>query len=292
MFRVTVPASTSNLGSGFDCLGLALDCWLTATFEDGAGEPAYTGTVAGLDPARDLIHRAIGALPGHHRLRVHSQIPVGKGFGSSAAALVAGAALAQLVRGEELDPDAAFRYAAQVEGHPDNAAPAAYGGLILSAARPTRLTLHSSIAVALAVPASGIDTHQARAILPRQVARETAVAQAARAGALVQGLVTGDADLVAFGMEDQLAVPYRRHLIPGYDLAEAAGREAGALGVTISGAGSTMLALARPPEAAAVARAMAETLTAAGNPAEPMTPGVATTGLRREGEEGRENREE
>jgi len=277
---VRVPASTSNLGAGFDCLGLALDLWLTATVTDERGEPVYAGTLAGLDPTGDLILKTIGAtaLDGR-RLRVTSDIPVGKGLGSSAAALVAGAALAQLLRGEPLDRDAAFRHAAGVDGHPDNAAPAAYGGLILATERPARLTLHPSLAVAMAVPDVGLDTHQARALLPRQVPRETAIAQASRAAALVQGLVTGDRELVSYGMEDQLAVPKRRHLIAGFDVALAAGREAGALGVTISGAGSSLLAFASPADAPRVARVMAESLTACGNRAEALTPAVALEGL-------------
>jgi homoserine kinase len=276
---VRVPASTSNLGAGFDCLGLALDLWLTATVAHEPGEPVYAGTAQRLQPARDLIFRTVSPLLGGRRLRVSSDIPIGRGLGSSAAALVAGAALAQLLRGEPLDRDAAFRHAANVEGHPDNAAPAAYGGLILAAERPTRLTLHASLAVALAVPDAGLSTHKARAILPGQVPRETAIAQAARAAALVQGLVTGDGALVTFGMEDQLAVPQRRHLIAGYDVAAAAGREAGALGVTISGAGSSLLALCSPADASRVARAMAESLTACGNRADPLTPSVALAGL-------------
>lgn len=280
---VRVPASTSNLGAGFDCLGLALDLWLDVRLTDGTGPPSYSGTLAGLDPEQDIIARTLAsaaALPGR-RLEAHSEIPVGKGLGSSAAARVAGIALRQLLAGGLLDRDAVFAEAALSEGHPDNSGPAAYGGLFLAGPRPTRLALARELGIALAVPDATISTHAARARLPRDVAREVAIAQAARAAALVLGLTAGDPHLIGFGMEDQLAVPHRKDLIPGFDAAVAAGREAGAYGVTISGAGSALLAFTSPRSTAAVGEAMALALTRAGNPARPLTPKVSEEGLRR-----------
>ena len=275
---VRVPASTSNLGAGFDCVGLALDIWLTASLVKGSGPPVYTGTLAGLFPAEDLILESLGVGPKGMHLEVHSDIPIGVGLGSSAAAIVAGAALAGLVGGK-LDLDAVFRHAAQAECHPDNAAPATYGGLILAAGKPVKLKLHATVAPALAVPRKGIDTKTARALLPADVPRETAISQASRSAALVLGLERGDSDLIGYGMEDQLAVPHRRGMIPGFDAAVQAGTRAGAFGVTISGAGSALLAFAPTKKAAAVAKAMAGALTAAGNPAEGITPKVAAKGL-------------
>jgi homoserine kinase len=284
-WAVRVPASTSNLGAGFDCLGLALDLWLEARLEPGDGEPRYLGTLSGLDRHSDLMIALLeerGVLQGH-RLTVQSAIPVGKGLGSSAAAIVAGLGLARLAAGEALDPDAIFRDAAQEEGHPDNAGPAVYGGLVLAAHRPTRLTLHRDLAVALAVPERTIETRAAREMLPPLVPRETATAQAARNAALVLGLTWGDPDLIDFGMEDRLAVPHRRHLIPGYDDAVAAALEAGAYGVTISGAGSALIAICSREDATPVAQAMAGELTRSGNPSEALATPVAPSGLARIG---------
>jgi len=278
---VRVPASTSNLGAGFDCLGLALDLWIEARLENDAGAPLYSGTVQGLDAESDLTYRMLDereALAGR-RLVVHSDIPIGKGLGSSAAAIVAGIALARLALGDPFDRDVIFRGAAQEEGHPDNAGPAVYGGLVLAAHRPTKLSLHRDLGVALAIPEHAISTKAARDILPAAVARDTVVAQAARSAALVLGLTWGDPDLIDFGMDDRLAVPYRRNLIRGYDAAVSAALEAGAYGVTISGAGSALVAIASQDDAGQVADALADALRTAGTPADPLRARVATEGL-------------
>jgi len=278
---VRVPASTSNLGAGFDCLGLALDLWLEARLDPGDGPARYSGTVAALDPDDDLTAHLLterDALAGH-RLVVHSQIPIGKGLGSSAAAIVAGLALARLALGDPLDRDALFRGAAQEEGHPDNDGPAVYGGLVLAAHRPTRLTLHRDLAVALAIPDEGLATKAARDLLPAVVPRETAVAQAARSAALVLGLTWGDPDLIDFGMDDRLAVPHRRALIRGYEAAVRAAMDVGAYGVTISGAGSALVAVCAKDDMTTVAETMAEALTRADNPADPLVARVPGDGL-------------
>jgi len=278
---VRVPASTSNLGAGFDCLGLALDLWLEARLVPGEGPPTYGGTLARMHAADDLTYRMLSereALHGY-RLVVTSAIPIGVGLGSSAAAIVAGLALARLSLGNPFDRDAIFRGAAQEEGHPDNAGPAVFGGLVLAAHRSVKLTLHKDLAVAFAVPAGGVSTKEARDLLPASVSRDVAVQQSARSAALVLGLTWGDPDLIDFGMDDRLAVPHRRRLIPGYDAAVGAAMEAGAYGVTISGAGSALVAVAAREDVVAVAARMAATLTDAGNPAEALAARVAAEGL-------------
>jgi homoserine kinase len=238
-FAVRVPASTSNLGAGFDCVGLAVDLWLDARLVEGSGPPRYGGTLA----------------------------------------VVAGLALADLARGTAVDRERLLERATAIEGHPDNVGPAIFGGLFLASQHPNRLNLASGVAIALAIPEGTLDTHTARERLPQAVPREVAIAQASRAAALVLGLTHGDPSLIAYGMEDQLAVPHRKSLIAGFERAVEAGTAAGAYGVTISGAGSALLALCSPDVTTAVARAMAEALTQAGNPATPLTPAVAETGL-------------
>ena len=277
---VRVPGSTSNLGAGFDCLGLALDLWLEAHLVRGAGRPVYRGTMAAVDPASDLVSRLAGDLSERNlHLEISSDIPVAQGLGSSAAATVAGIALRSLVQGKSPDSDHVFRAAVEMEGHPDNAGPAVYGGLVLSAHRPERLAFSEELAVALAIPERAVDTKAARAILPADLPRNTAIAQASSAAALLLGLTTGNGDLIAFGMDDHIATPVRKDLIPGYQAAVGAGKEAGAYGVTISGSGSTLVAIAPRSSVPDVAQAMAAALTSASNRSEPCTPRVSKRGM-------------
>jgi len=279
--QVRVPASTSNLGAGFDCVGLALDLWLEARLVEGPGKPTYAGTLAKLPPERDIIARTIrgAGLFDRWRLEARSEIPVAKGLGSSGAAVVAGLALADLARRIKPNRERLLERATAIEGHPDNVGAAIYGGLFLASPGGGRLALNPAVGIALAVPEADIDTHAARARLPQEVPRDVAVNQASRAAALILGLTQGRPELIAYGMEDQLAVPCRKEMIPGFDAAVTAGRSAGAYGVTISGAGSAVLAIAPQEIVGSVASAMVEALTRARNPARAMTPTVATTGL-------------
>ncbi len=280
MIGVRVPATTSNLGAGFDCLGLALDIWLEARIDPGAGPPQYAGTVEALDPPQDIVMQVLGdAIPAHRHLAVESDIPLARGLGSSAAAAVAAYALRQLLDAHSLDRDSIYAAAVQLEGHPDNAGAATFGGFVLAAPRPARLALSKRLAVALAIPDAPIDTKSAREVLPQRLPRDATIAQASRAAALVLGLMNAEADLIAYGMDDQIAVPHRKQLIPGFDAAVDAGRCAGAFGVTISGSGSALLAITGPEKAAAVSQAMANALSANGNDAQPLVPDVSPAGL-------------
>jgi homoserine kinase len=280
MIGVRVPASTSNLGAGFDCLGLALDLWLEARLVEGEGDPEYLGTVEGVAPVDDIVLRILKkGIPPGRRLQLRSKIPLARGLGSSAAAAVAGTALAQLLAVNAFDRDAVYEAAVALEGHPDNAGAATYGGFVLAAPRPARMALSERLGIALAVPDTPIDTKAARSILPAQISREATIAQAGRAAALVLGLMNAEGDLIGFGMDDQIAVPHRKQLIPGFDAAVAAGRSTGAYGVTISGSGSALVAITPNEQAEAVAQAMADALSAAGNPAAPYNPAVSPQGL-------------
>lgn len=280
MIGIRVPASTSNLGAGFDCLGLALDIWMEVRVLEENGDPQYTGTVQGLDPRSEILSTIVSpVVPERHHLEIHSDIPLARGLGSSAAAAVAGYALRQLLQSNAMERDEVYRAAVTLEGHPDNAGAATYGGFVLAAPRPARLAFNRGLAVALAVPDVPIDTKAARQILPATLPRDRTIQQASRAAALVLGLMNAEGDLIAFGMDDQIAVPHRKGLIVGYDAAVAAGLEAGAYGVTISGSGSALLAITPADQQQTVAEAMAATLTSAGNPAAPMMPDVSERGV-------------
>jgi homoserine kinase len=285
MLVVRVPASTSNLGAGFDCVGVAVDRWLSVGAQRVSGSASAhrirrTGTLETLDvpAADDLISAGVAAacraagrqVPTDLVLDAHSDIPVGRGLGSSAAAIVAGAVAANVLLGLGLDDHAIAVLATDLEGHPDNVTPAVYGGAVLALREAggrlvvAPLELHESIALVFAVPDFAVETRRARAALPDAVSHDTAVAAAARAAALVRGLATANPALLAAGLNDVLHVPYRRALVPGYDAVTGAAVRAGAFGATLSGSGSTIVAVAARGAEAGVERAMTDAWRSAG----------------------------
>jgi homoserine kinase len=267
------PASTSNLGPGFDCLGLALRLPLIAQArripEGFRIERRGEGSDLLLDPHRDPIltafrHlcRVAGAPVPTIALSVRSRIPVARGLGSSAAAIVAGLTLANHWLGRPYSTHDLFREAVRLEGHPDNVAPALFGGFVLSMPResgsiePIRLPRPRGISMTLVVPDLQVSTAKARALLPKKIALREAAANTARALALLHSLTSGRVDLVADALRDVYHVPRRARLIPEFDRIVEAGRRAGAYGVTISGSGPTLLALHAPGKGGRVGAAM------------------------------------
>ncbi len=282
--RVRVPASSSNLGSGFDCVGVAIDRWLVASVTlGGTGISIRRGGTLSAVRARadqDLFTRGFraacaagGASPTGASIEAASDIPVGCGLGSSAAAIVAGALLADAVLGLGLSRAQILEIGTTIEGHPDNVAPAIYGGAVLSVHTRTGLVSSSlrvapAIELLIAVPPFPNDTKAARAALPHTLSHADAVVAASRAAALVQGLATGDGALLAAALDDVLHVPFRRAGIRGYDAVVAAAKQAGAHGATLSGAGSAILAIAPRERAAAVGTALLDAWRSAGVTAE------------------------
>jgi len=271
--RVRVPASSSNLGAGFDCIGVALDRWLVAWLTPTAASEISIrrrGLLAAVSVAveDDLLARgfraacaAAGAPTTGATIDATSDIPVGCGLGSSAAAIVAGVLLADAALELHLTRQQVVEIAAAIEGHPDNVAPAVYGGAVLSVRTAagfvsTSLKVADGLELLLVVPPFPSDTKAARAALPKTLPHSDAVLAASRAAALVQGLASGDAALLGAALDDVLHVPFRRGRIPGYDAVVAAAQNAGAFGATLSGAGSAIVAIAPRERSAAVGAAM------------------------------------
>jgi homoserine kinase len=266
MIRVRVPASTSNLGPGFDALGLALRLHNTVELEaapaprieiEGEGAEALPR-----DPSH-LAYRAALAVLEQHRphggtaprafhLRQHNRIPLARGLGSSAAAIVGGAAAANALLGGPLDRPALIDLAAGLEGHPDNVAPAVLGGLVACVAtesgkiRWTRL-IPTRLRVVIAIPEFAVSTAEARRLLPEAVPFRDAVFNVTRTALLVAALVDGRMDLLDEATRDRLHQPYRARLVPGLEAVFAAAREAGAYGAALSGSGPAVVAFGEAP---------------------------------------------
>jgi homoserine kinase len=263
-FVVRVPASTSNLGAGFDCFGLALGLYLTvrATVVADAAEACRVrsrGEGAGLSRAADnLIYVAMRFAAEREglelppvRLAVHNELPLGRGLGSSAAAIVAGLSLCGLVCGRELTTENTLRYALALEGHADNVAPALYGGFVvncvtgdggvLALKRRWPAELKTVIVVSPDMP---LETAAARDCLPGTIERAAAVHNIQRAALFVAALEAKRYDLLWEAMQDRLHQRQRESLVPGLSAALSTPREQGLVGLALSGAGPSVLALA------------------------------------------------
>jgi homoserine kinase len=301
VFTIVVPCSTSNLGSGFDAVGLALggpDFLVRAT---GGGEGLHIANLSGegVDRlARDSSNRVIqaafaaaraaGADPADLRaeLEMHSSIPLARGLGSSAAAAVAGALLADRLLGGAVGEDKALRVAVDMEGHPDNVLPSLRGGLQVAVrdesgrifACPVRLG--APVRAVLFIPDEELSTSAARAVLPRQVSLGDAVFNLSRAALLVAALAGGRLDLLGEAMSDKLHQPARATLLPWLPALLAEARAAGAAGAALSGAGTTVCALCASETAPAVVRALSQAAAAQGLPGRTEIVEVAVPGAR------------
>ena len=267
MVIVRVPATSANVGVGFDCLGIALD--LTATF---LVTPAESLQVDGCEERfrgeDNLVWtsylracEALGQAPRPLHVTILSPIPLSGGLGSSSVCTIAGVAAAMAL-GDGFDRHVALELACRLEGHPDNVAPALLGGLVSSfvdgdKTTSTRMDVAGNLRFVAVAPPYEVRTADARRVVPTEVSRETAVWQMGRCVAVVRALETGDAALLAAACHDRLHEPYRARLIPDYGDLRAAALGAGASAYVISGSGSTMLAVADGDDVAArVAEAM------------------------------------
>ena len=259
---IKAPATTANMGPGFDCLGMALDIWNSVTVEVGASGFEAIGEGSGALPrgGDNLIHRSfrrlydeIGEPAPQVGARCENAIPLGRGLGSSAAAVASGLMAANALSGANLSKDDLLAVAADIEGHPDNAAAAIFGGCRIVVNEGGRLIaapvpIPDGISAVLFVPDVPMPTEQARGILPPQVDRSDAVHNIGRAALLVSAFASGDLSLLAVATGDRLHQPARQKIFfPMKNIFRAA-MAAGALGVFLSGAGSSALALASERE--------------------------------------------
>jgi homoserine kinase len=275
---VSVPASTANLGAGFDCLALALS--LRNTIElwetkqgleidvEGEGETRVPlDTTNLIVRAAEKVFEKIGRRPNGLRVHAVNGIPLGSGMGSSAAAIVGGLAAANALVDGGLSRDQLLRLAYEIEGHPDNAAAALFGGLALVSASGEELIVRSlsipPMKLVIALPEIRLSTAEAREALPEQVPLTDAVFNLGHALFTVQALTSGDDALLRWAVSDRLHQPYRKKLIPGYEAVVAEARKAGAVAVALSGAGPSLAAFA-PDKHWEIAGAMKSAFEASG----------------------------
>jgi homoserine kinase len=237
---VRVPASSANLGPGFDAFAAALSIHMELEVVETGSFAVVTDLPIAID-RRNLAVRGFAALhpPDHFEFRIRSDIPLSGGLGTSAAAYVSGLLAADSIF--ELDADL-LAEATKLEGHPDNVAAALHGGFVVCAdGQAVRFDAPGGLEAVLVVPHEPVRTKQARAALPAEVPMADAVFNVAHASLLVLGLARGDLDLIARGLADRLHQPHRAHLYPRSADLVARARDLGALGATISGAGPTVL---------------------------------------------------
>ena len=282
--RVSVPSTTANLGPGFDCLGAALDLHNEFVFTriDGGGDhfdlimESSDGNHLRGGP-ENLVFRAAQKVwananvsPFALEARVKLAVPPARGLGSSATAIVAGLIGANAIMDSPLSKEKLLELAIDIEGHPDNVVPSLLGGLCLTARsashrwRIVRCDWDNSIKAVVAIPAIRLSTSEARRVMPKNIPISDAVTNMGALTLLLNGLKTGNSELIKEGMFDKLHEPYRWKLIKGGLEVKQAALEAGALGCAISGAGPSILALCREENGKLISQAMVKAWEKAG----------------------------
>lgn len=267
--RIRVPATSANLGPGFDAFALALALYNTVTVEPitrglevivtGEGEVPRDETnlvISSMKAGFELARQKMPPL----RVRLDNQIPIGRGLGSSAAAIVGGLVMANRLMGNQLSAAQLLAQAIEIEGHPDNVAGALFGGLVVIAQsgaewRWAKIRPPRDLWAVVFIPTHGLSTKFARSLIPTEIPRSDAVFNLARTGLLVHAFHARDYSLLRMAMQDRLHQPYREPVIPGLRAMIDAAEKAGAVGAALSGAGPGVLALANG-KVAKIARAM------------------------------------
>ena len=255
MIRITVPATSANLGIGYDTLGMAVSLYSHFTFER-ADSLRITGCPVQFQNEDNLVYESFvnalgewGEKPFPVAIDIQTEVPVARGLGSSSTCVVAGIMGAAALTGHTVTREELVAIATAVEGHPDNVAPAILGAAVCSFTpegelpRCLRYDVSDRLRFLTIIPPYEVHTSDARKVVPAQVPLSTAVWQMGRIAGLTRGLETGDLDLIAAANDDRLQEPYRRELIPDYDAIRATCLAGGAKTMWISGSGSTLMAV-------------------------------------------------
>ncbi len=270
---VKVPATTANLGPGFDCMGMALPIYNTITIEEtvlpGTGieinainddasaddllfEHIPLDETSIIYKAVELLYNSIGQTPSELKITVQSQIPIARGLGSSASVIVGGLIAANELLGKPADEVALLSIATEVEGHPDNVTPAIVGGLVITSQEDDGSIVYKKLdwpeewSITVCVPDYELSTDISRSVLPKEVPMADAVFNAKRLGMFVHAVHTKDAELMKLALQDRLHQPYRMKLVPGLDkIIENLKHEENVLGCVLSGAGPSIIVISQ-----------------------------------------------
>lgn len=276
MIRVKVPATTANMGPGYDVLGMALSQYSTFQCQE---DDKISLSIKGLESEKlvnqdheaNLVIRSMNHLfkyvdkyPKGYKLEIINDIPLARGMGSSASAIVGGLLVANYLVGANLDQDEILKLATQIEGHPDNVAPALMGNIVLSTKAPDDQVIYHSIkpfddlTCVLFIPDYEVSTSMSRAVLPQSISMADAVHTSGHLSLMLAGFMTGNKDLIGQTMVDRLHEPYRKSLIKNFDDFKASALEVGAFAFSLSGSGSTIIAYCDHDSAPHVKRAFKE----------------------------------
>ena len=281
MIHIKVPATSANMGPGFDSIGVALQLYNHLWFEQiEEGVEIIVKRKHKIEIPTDknnLIYRTMvdffaetGNLMPGVRLVQEDYIPMVRGLGSSAACIVAGLLAANHMSGCHYSKEQLAQIAAKIEGHPDNSNPALFGGMVVGATdynemRHVRLDLPEDLVFAIMVPNFPVSTHDARKVLPSVYDRSDAVFNASRAALLVASIYSGNYENLTMAVQDRIHQPYRSQLIPDMDRIFKAAKNYGALAAYLSGAGSTLMAILTDNKAEAFQQKMTAYLKAIPN---------------------------
>jgi homoserine kinase len=293
---VSVPATTANLGPGFDVFGLALEMRSTYTVEVLSPEEKWSvhfeGT--GADVLNEKGFKFVSEVMGYFeraesvhlpplRINVHTGIPLTRGLGSSASAIVGLLSCFEVLMNEHFDTGKVLKYAIAIEGHPDNVTASLVGGFTIAASDRSDVAymkvVPQNLKVIVTVPSSFLSTKKARACLPDMYSRRDAVFNIGRASMLSACIFSGNYDLLSFALHDRLHERYREKLVTGFHEVSRAADRAGAYGSFLSGAGPSIAALADPAKAEKVAKAMQKVMIELDAGAETYVLGISSEGV-------------
>jgi len=280
MVVLRVPATTANLGPGFDTLGMALNMYNYIAMVETGNDLVIEVEGDGVDRvprnSANLAYRAaakvfqeINYKPKGLKIKIENSIPLARGLGSSASVIVGGMVAANHITGSKLSYDQILHLATCMEGHPDNVAPALLGGIVMSAQFDKETVYRKiqppvNLTTVVAIPDYELSTRKARNALPTQVPIGDAVYNMSRTSLLVWAFMNSDMELMGKAMEDKLHQPYRMPLIPGMDKVVRTAKDMGAYSIALSGAGPTVIAFCTANNAETVGNAMKDTFKEAG----------------------------